>query len=129
MAESRRPKSPEIQQVAGKGLLDRRALLGRGMVFAGTAAVGVGAIARAAAEPLQVDPWSKTIGAPVPPRSEPSHFVQAQRTTGDPSRPGTMQARTPHHLLDGMITPAQLHFVVARAGAPDIDPDKHKLLI
>jgi sulfane dehydrogenase subunit SoxC len=40
-----------------------------------------------------------------------------------------MQARTPHHRLDGMVTPAGLHFVVARAGAPDIDPDKHKLLI
>ena len=38
-------------------------------------------------------------------------------------------ARTPHHLLDGMITPNGLHFVIARAGAPDIDPDKHRLLI
>jgi sulfane dehydrogenase subunit SoxC len=100
-------------------------------LIAGVAATGVaGGIASAAAEPLQVDPWSKSIGAPVPPYSQPSYFTnKIVRTTGDPSRPGTMQARTPHQYLDGMITPAALHFVVARAGAPDIDPDKHKLLI
>ena len=51
------------------------------------------------------------------------------RTTGDTSRPGTQQARTPHQDLDGIITPNAVHFVVARAGAPDIDPDKHRLLI
>jgi sulfane dehydrogenase subunit SoxC len=89
-----------------------------------------GSIAKAAAEPLAVDPWSKTIGAPVPTYATPSHFEsKVVRTVGDPARPGTMQARTPHHELDGMITPAALHFVVARAGAPDIDPDQHKLVI
>jgi hypothetical protein len=34
-----------------------------------------------------------------------------------------------HHLLNGTITPNGLHFVIARGGFPDIDPDKHKLLI
>src|SRR5258708_13773097 len=42
---------------------------------------------------------------------------------------GGSAARTPHHLLNGTITPNGLHFVIARGGFPDIDPDKHKLLI
>ena len=120
-----------VEQVAGNGLLDRRLLLKSGAFFAGAMTTGVaGGIASAAAEPLKVDPWSLTIGAPVPPYATPSRFeAKVVRTVGDPSRPGTMQGRTPHHLLDGMITPAALHFVVARAGAPDIDPDQHKLVI
>jgi sulfane dehydrogenase subunit SoxC len=43
--------------------------------------------------------------------------------------PRNSAARTPHHLLNGTITPNGLHFVIARGGYPDIDPDKHKLLI
>jgi sulfane dehydrogenase subunit SoxC len=41
----------------------------------------------------------------------------------------TSGARTPHHLLNGTITPNGLHFVVSRTGFPDIDPDKHRLVI
>jgi sulfane dehydrogenase subunit SoxC len=131
MARSRDSKILPVEQVAGNGLLDRRLLLKSGAIFAGAMTTGVaGSIAKAAAEPLAVDPWSKTIGAPVPTYATPSHFEsKVVRTVGDPARPGTMQARTPHHELDGMITPAALHFVVARAGAPDIDPDQHKLVI
>ena len=52
------------------------------------------------------------------------------RTLTNPNNePRTSQARTPHHLLDGTITPNGLHFVVARTGFPDIDPDKHRLVI
>ena len=134
MAGTRRndPANPanQIQPVAANGLLDRRALLGTGVLFAGAAAAGVTGIASAAAEPLRNDPWSLTIGAPVPPYSMPSHFEsKVVRTLGDATRPGTQQGRTPHQDLDGIITPNGVHFVVARAGAPDIDPDKHRLLI
>src|SRR5436853_362282 len=38
MAGSRRTDEPQIEQVAGGGLLDRRALLGTGAAFAGAAA-------------------------------------------------------------------------------------------
>jgi sulfane dehydrogenase subunit SoxC len=52
------------------------------------------------------------------------------RTLTNPNHePRTSNARTPHHLLDGTITPNGLHFVVARAGFPDIDPSKHRLVI
>ena len=132
MSRSRRTADEHsVQPVAGNGLLDRRLLLKSGAVFAGAMTAGLGGrIASAAAEPLKVDPWSLTIGAPVTIYSMPSHFEsKVVRTIGDNSRPGTQQARTPHQDLDGIITPAALHFVVARAGAPDIDPEKHRLLI
>jgi sulfane dehydrogenase subunit SoxC len=130
MADSRHTKPPQIEPVAGNGLLDRRALLGQGMLFAGAAAASVTGVASAAAEPLAVDPWSLTIGAPIPPYSNPSRFeAKVAHLTAPNNGIGTGQARTPHHLLDGIITPNGVHFVVARAGAPDIDPDKHRLLI
>ena len=31
--------------------------------------------------------------------------------------------------MNGSITPNGLHFVVSHSGAPDIDPDKHRLVI
>ena len=38
-------------------------------------------------------------------------------------------ARTPHHLLNGTITPNSLHFSINHSGIPDIDPAQHKLVI
>jgi sulfane dehydrogenase subunit SoxC len=38
-------------------------------------------------------------------------------------------ARTPHHLLNGTVTPNSLHFSINHAGLPDIDPEQHKLVI
>jgi sulfane dehydrogenase subunit SoxC len=130
MAGSRRNK-PNIEQVAGGGLLDRRALLGTGVAFAGaTAAASVTGAATAAAEPLANDAWSLAPGAPIPPYSNPSRFeAKVSHLIAPGNGIGTGQARTPHHLLDGILTPNGVHFVVARAGAPDIDPDKHRLLI
>ncbi len=124
----RRSREPEI--VAGNGLIDRRALLGRGIVFAG--AVGTGAsLTAASAEPFAFEPWSLAPGAIVPAYGTPSHYeAKVARTLTNPNgTPRTAQARTPHHLLDGTITPAGLHFVVSRSGIPDIDPAKHRLAI
>ena len=48
------------------------------------------------------------------------------------SKPGTTgsgASRTPIDALDGMITPNGLHFERHHSGVPDIDPDKHRLLI
>src|SRR5438876_383929 len=73
----RRDGAPSpVERVAGNGLLDRRALLGRGIVFAGAMGPATGtSITGAAAEPLQNDPWSPEMGSvvpayPVPPRFE-----------------------------------------------------------
>jgi len=121
-----------LPDVAGNGLVDRRALLGRGMLFAGAAATGVGgSLTGAAAEALAVDPWSKEPGAVIPPYGVPAKYEsKVVRTLTNPNNdPRTSNGRTPHHLLDGTITPNGLHFVVARAGFPDIDPSKHRLAI
>jgi hypothetical protein len=106
----RKRRSHEPETVAGNGLLDRRTLLGRGIIFAGAASAGVGtALTGAAAEPLAVDPWSLAPGAPIPAYGAPSKYeVKVVRTLTNPkNEPRTSGARTPHHLLDGTITPAQ----------------------
>jgi sulfane dehydrogenase subunit SoxC len=126
-----RSRSTDLD-VAGNGLLNRRALLGRGLMLAGAAGTGAGAsLTAAAAEPLPVDPWSLAPGTSLPPYGQPMKYESAVvRTLTNPKfEPRTSQARTPHHLLNGTITPAGLHFVVARTGFPDIDPAKHRLVI
>ena len=112
-----------LPDAAGNGLVDRRALLGRGMLLAGAAATGVGSsLTGAAAEPLPVDPWSMEPGAPIPPYGVPAKYEsKVVRTLTNPkNEPRGSAARTPHHLLNGSITPNGLHFVIARGGFPDI---------
>jgi sulfane dehydrogenase subunit SoxC len=123
--------SSQIPDVAGNGLMNRRALLGNGMLFVGAAATTVGSsLSGAAAEPLAVDPWSMGPGEKIPPYGVPAKYEKVLRTLTNPNgEPRTQQARTPHHLLNGTITPNGLHFVVARTGFPDIDPAKHRLVI
>jgi sulfane dehydrogenase subunit SoxC len=118
--------------VAANGLIHRRALLGRGILFAGAMGTGAGAaLTSAAAEPLAIDPWSLSPGIAIPPYERPSKYENnVVRTLTNPNNEARgSAARTPHHLLNGTITPNGLHFVVARGGFPDIDPDKHRLLI
>ena len=43
-----------------------------------------------------------------------------------PGTTGIGSSRTPHQLLDGMITPSGLHYERSHAGIPDIDPDQHR---
>jgi len=124
--------SPPFTQVAGNGLLDRRALLGRGVLLAGAAATGAGAsITGAAAEPLKDDPWSLVMGAVSPPRQVPSRFeAHVVRTLSNPNHEfRNSHGRTPHHLIEGTITPSPLHFTICHSGLPDIDPEKHRLVI
>jgi sulfane dehydrogenase subunit SoxC len=70
-------------------------------------------------------------GAPFDGYGQPSkHESKVARSfTSLPGSTGTGASRTPHHLLDGMITPNGLHFERHHSGIPDIDPDSHRLLI
>ena len=114
-----------IPEVAGNGLLHRRALLGRGIMVAGAMGAGAaGSLTGAAAEPLTEAPWSVEPGGATPPYGRPSPFEKAVvRTVDNPkNEPGGSRARTPHHLLKGTITPNGLHFTIMHAGIPDIDP-------
>jgi len=132
MVRSRDRQTPveTLEPVAGNGLIDRRALLGRGMVLAGAMSTGIGP-ASAAAEPLADDPWSLEVGDPMPPYQGPSKFeAKVVRTLSNPNNePRNSHARTPHHLLEGTITPNGLHFNINHGGVPNIDPEKHRLVI
>jgi len=120
----------ELEVVAGNGLLDRRAFLRGGAVFA-AAMTGYTLAKPAAAEPLSDDPWSKVPGAISPPYERPSRYEdKVARSLSNPNgEPRTQHARTPHHLLNGTFTPNGLHFTIVHAGTPDIDPEKHRLMI
>lgn len=120
-----RPGDP----VAGNGILSRRLFLGRALA---AGAIGVG-VREAVAEPLAVQPWMKAPGAGFAGYGQPSRF-EAKVTRFIPPAPnpatqGVGPARTPLHLLDGIITPSGLHFERSHSGIPDIDPDRHRLVI
>ena len=131
MGKSRHGRN-SVVEVAGNGLLDRRALLGRGIMVAGAMGAGAaGALTGAAAEPLVEAPWSLAPGEGTPLYGHPSRFEKAVvRTVDNPNNePSGSRARTPHHLLRGTVTPNGLHFTIMHAGIPDIDPARHELVI
>src|SRR4029434_5261099 len=111
-------------------LLDRRAVLRGGAALA-AAMTGYTLVESVAAEPLADDPWSVVPGTLVPTYGVPSRFEKSvARTLSNPKgEPRTQHARTPHHLVNGTITPNGLHFVISHAGDADIDPDKHRLVL
>src|SRR6187402_2210233 len=121
-------QEPEV--VAGNGLLHRRALLGTGVMLAGAAAAGVGATS-VAAEPLSDPNWSLRWGSVIPAYQVPSRYEsKVVRSLDNPDNaPRNSRARTPHHLLKGIITPNGLAFTICHGGVPDIDPAQHKLVI
>src|SRR5204862_37899 len=112
--------------------LHRRALLGKGVAVAGVLGAGLSATATgAAAEPLTEPHWGLEIGEDTPPYQTPSPFAKnIVRTLTNPKfEPRSSLSRTPHHLLEGSITPNGLHFTINHTGIPLIDPHLHKLLI
>jgi len=134
-SRDRKARGEASDAAAGNGLLDRRALLGRGMALAGAIGAGIGPSAAAGAEPpaqpLTDDPWSLEFGDRTLPYQVRSKFeAKVVRTLSNPKNElRNSHARTPHHLLEGTTTPNALHFTINHGGIPDIDPDKHRLVI
>src|ERR1700674_2108135 len=94
----------EAPLVAGNGLIDRRALLARGTLFAGAIGTGVGtSLTGAAAEPLSVPQWSKEPGSPFVGYGQPSKFEQnvARATFNPPYEPGSGVSLYPIHIVAG----------------------------
>ena len=115
----------ETEQVAGNGLLHRRMFLAGG-------AIAMGAMVdQAGAAPLAVEPWMKIPGSPFNGYGQPSKYEEkvARTWASAPGTGGTGSSRTPHHLLNGMITPSGLHYERSHSGIPDISPDTHRLVI
>jgi sulfane dehydrogenase subunit SoxC len=128
MGKRSREVSPE--PAAGNGLLDRRLFLKSGGAV--TAALGGFAVPDFARAELPIEPWMTSVAPNPLPYDKPSHFEDKVVRGAWASRtnfPGVGSLRTPHHLLTGMITPNGLHFTRCHTGIPDIDPDKHRLLI
>jgi sulfane dehydrogenase subunit SoxC len=120
---------PNVEPAAGNGILNRRIFL-EGALVAGATGAG---LTSAAAEPLPVPRWMKVPGANFAPYGQPSQFeskvVRAIAPPANPATQGIGTARTPLHLLEGMMTPSGLHFERSHSGIPDIDPDQHRLVI
>ena len=135
MAKRRRPTQDPFpaELAAGNGLLDRRLFLTQGVAL-----VGAGGLAAmfstpaGAAEPPDTPPWMQVPGAPLSGYGSPAMYERQVTRTLIQSQPGTTgsgASRTPLEALNGMITPSGLHFERHHSGVPDIDPDKHRLLI
>jgi sulfane dehydrogenase subunit SoxC len=133
MSKGRKRKGHEhlAEPAARNGLLDRRIFLERALL-AGAAGASLSA-GSALAEPLTVPRWTKEPGSPFTPYGVPSRFedkvVRSWAAPTNPATAGIGSARTPHQLLDGIVTPSGLHFERSHAGVPDIDPDQHRLVI
>jgi sulfane dehydrogenase subunit SoxC len=116
-------KENNAAAAAGGGLIDRR------WFIAGASGLVLADSARA--ETLVVEPWMKEPGTPFTAYGAPSRFEEkVVRAYAQPANaPGAGSARTPLHRLQGVITPNGLHFERSHSGVPDIDPDRHRLLI
>ena len=111
----------DLNTVAGNGLAHRRMFLMAGTAAA--ASIPSAALPNpAAADALQVEPWMKLPGSGFVGYGQPSKYEDKVVRTWNtaPGTTGTGTSRTPHHLLDGMITPNGLHFERHHSGIPDI---------
>jgi sulfane dehydrogenase subunit SoxC len=103
--------------------LSRRVLLAGTAGAAAALAFGDQAGAQTAPQTVPDDP-TKVPGSPVAPVGTRSPFEHPTRLV-----PAPVPAFTPLDLLNGIITPSDLHYVIARGGIPAIDPARYQLLI
>jgi sulfane dehydrogenase subunit SoxC len=97
----------------------RRDFLARSAGIVGATVTGLAAKTVQATEPLSPHPPSKFEGK-----------VLRTLTPAYPTvAPGSGSSRTPHHLLEGTITPSGLHFERHHNGVPEIDSAQHQLMI
>lgn len=119
-----------LERVAANGLINRRHLLGLGMVGAGS--LFANSVLAADNARVEIPTWSKMPGHDPSSYGNPAPYASDfQRLAGAPSTtlPGSGVSRSPLHLLRGNITPNSLHFERHHAGVPAIDPAVHRLVI
>ena len=112
----------DLPAIAGGGLLHRRAFL--------TASLAVpGALSAAAA----TEPWLARPGASPrvygAPSAREAGVARLVYTDYPGVAPGAGVSFTPLHQLRGRLTPNGLHFERHHAGVPEIDPERHRLVI
>lgn len=120
-----------LLRVAANGLMDRRLFLREAL----TGSVAFAAAPLSFAQPvglrqpdslLRPGGSSEDYGMPAPHEIKRVHRTIFPVAKGRTMKPGGL---TPHHLLHGTMTPSGLHFELNHQGIPDIDPDRHELVI
>ena len=124
---------------AGKGLLSRRLFLNTAIASSAAMATARAAYGQEMVGEGQED-WTLYPGHDTTPYGERSPFEieRVKRLTSEVNesnedywalRTTNANSLTPHHQLTGTITPGGLHFEVTHHGIPDIDPDRHAMVI
>ncbi len=113
---------------AGGGLLHRRTVLGAG------AALSVAAATRSSAAPLDIPEWSQYPGLPMSEYGQPSpHEAHVKRSVlglyPDGIGDGAGVSFTPLEKLEGTVTPNGLFFERHHSGIPEIEPERHELVV
>ena len=122
-----KPIPEHLEPVAGNGLLHRRLFLARGAAVLSAGSLGL----MTAAQARELPPWMQAPGRPLSGygrRSRYEDHVQRMPLSAKGTG-GAGGSWTPLETLEGMITPNPLHFERHHSGIPDIDPDRHRLLI
>lgn len=125
--------SPRLLTPSRRTFLKRSAAVG-GMTMLAGAGVGEAMAAGDDNLPPNVPEWMKTLGSSVTahPYGMPSQYEKnvIRRNVGWLTATEESSINfTPIHELDGIITPNGLCFERHHGGAPDIDPDQHRLMI
>ena len=117
----------ELEAVAGNGLLHRRLFLKGGAAVLGAGSLGL----MTAAPAKDLPPWMRAPGRPLSGYGSRSTYEDhvRRRVLAATGADGAGGSWTPLEALEGMITPNPLHFERHHSGIPDIDPDRHRLLI
>lgn len=124
---SRQPASRDhgVHEVAGNGLLDRRAFLKAGLAYSAVASAAANAFDGRAREA-----WMKSPGAAFSNYGSVSpHENLVRWIAANPQLPGNGVSWSPLHELEGTVTPSGLHFERHHNGVPQIDPLQHRLVI
>jgi sulfane dehydrogenase subunit SoxC len=128
MTDHSPPLPDDRLPVAGGGLLDRRLFLKAALgLSAGTGLLPASRDAPASDLP----PWMRVPGAPFRNYGQPSSYEQAtiRWISANGGAPGNGISWTPLHRLEGVITPNGLHFERHHNGVPQIEPDRHRLML
>ena len=91
--------------------------------FLATSAAVIGAIATPA------DDVPRELGAPRRAYGERSPFEKSARYFRESVTPASGSSRTPLQGLFGILTPSALHYEVHHSGVPEINPQRHEVMI
>lgn len=124
--------SKNVQKpVAGGGLLDRRIFLLSGLTLLTASSIMASTNDIKNKKPI-TPKWMKTPGIDAEEYGKPSKHEETIKRQLQPTTPQTSIFSVWHTPLEnqpGIITPSGLHFAVNHNGIPDINPQRHQLIV